>query len=192
MRLECDRLSKLHILPSAITYVNMSLGAIAIFISTNNTPVNIKIAALLVVIAGITDKLDGYVARKLRITSKFGRELDSLSDLVSFGMAPIVLWWNINNGLLGIREITVSLLFIGGGIFRLARYNISTDERYIIGLPITVAGMVMGGKHLLDTVYRLKLVSQSTINLENTFIIVLLSLLMISSFKVKKTYLKHL
>ena len=85
----------------------MSLGAIAIFISTNNTPVNIKIAALLVVIAGITDKLDGYVARKLRITSKFGRELDSLSDLVSFGMAPIVLWWNINNGLLGMGSFSI-------------------------------------------------------------------------------------
>ena len=82
---------------------NMSRGN-SYFISTNNTPVNIKIAALLVVIAGLlTNWMVMY--RKLRITSKFGRELDSLSDLVSFGMAPIVLWWNINNGLLGIRKL---------------------------------------------------------------------------------------
>lgn len=192
LRLECKELSKLHILPNAITYVNMALGAIAIFISADSSPVNITIASILILIAGITDKLDGYVARRLGACSKFGKELDSLCDLVSFGIAPVVLWWNINKGLLGAAEIMVSLFFIGGGIFRLARYNITQEDKYIEGLPITIAGMVMGGKHLLDVNHRLSFVGGSTMNIENILIMVLLSILMISSFKIKKPFWEHI
>lgn len=186
-----DELSRLHILPNAITYANMSLGAIAIFISTNSNPGNIKIASILILIAGITDKLDGYVARKMKATSGFGKELDSLCDLVSFGIAPILLWWHINKGLLGISEAVASLFFIGSGIYRLARYNIRKEDRYIVGLPITIAGMVVAGKQLLDVSYRLKFVTQSTINIENIIIITLLSILMTNSFKIRKPCIKY-
>lgn len=186
-----DELSKLHILPNAITYANMSLGAIAIFISAASHPNNIKIASILILIAGITDKLDGYVARKMKATSKFGKELDSLCDLVSFGIAPILLWWNINKGLLGIRETLVSLVFIGCGAYRLARYNATKEDRYIVGLPITIAGMIVAAKQLIDISYRLKLVDQSIINIENMLIITLLSALMINSFKIKKPCIKY-
>ena len=57
--LKYNKISKLHILPNLITYINMSLGAVAIFISSNGSPNNIKIAAMLILIAGLTDKLDG-------------------------------------------------------------------------------------------------------------------------------------
>ncbi|NLN41964.1 MAG: CDP-diacylglycerol--serine O-phosphatidyltransferase [Clostridiales bacterium] len=190
LKLECDELSKLHILPNAITYVNMSLGAIAIFISANSNPNNIKIASILILIAGIVDKLDGYIARKMKATSKFGKELDSLCDLVSFGIAPILLWWNINKGLLGISETLVSLFFIGGAAYRLARYNATKEDKYIVGLPITIAGMIVAGKQLIDISYRLELVDQSIINIENMLIITLLSALMINSFKIKKPCIK--
>lgn len=182
---------KLQILPNTITYANMALGAAAIFISANSTPVNVKIASILILIAGLTDKLDGYVARKLGVSSSFGKELDSLCDLVSFGVAPVALWWNINKGLLGVGEVIVSLFFIGGGIFRLARYNITEEEKYIVGLPITIAGMAMGGKHLLDIIYRFKFVGVSTINIENIIIMAVLSILMVSSLRVKKPFWKH-
>lgn len=191
LKSERDELSKPHVLPNVITYVNMSLGTIAILISLNSNSDNIKIASVLVLIAGITDKLDGYIARKLKATSKFGKELDSLCDLVTFGVAPILLWWNINKGLLGTSETLASLFFIGGGIFRLARYNASNQETHIVGLPITVAGMLMAGKHLLDTVYRLRLVSQCTVNIENIVVTFFLSALMISSFRIKKSCLKR-
>lgn len=191
LELKWNETSKPHMLANTITYANMSLGAIAVFISVNNAPINIRIASILILVAGITDKLDGYVARKLGATSNFGKELDSLSDLVSFGIAPVVLWWNINKGLLGPVEVLVSLLFIGGGIFRLARYNVTKEEKYITGLPITIAGMILGLKHLLDIEHRFKLVGQNTINIENMVIMILLSILMVSSFKIKKPSLKH-
>lgn len=191
LELEYSELSKSHIIPNAITYANMSLGVVAIFISANNIPINIKIASILILMAGITDKLDGYVARKLGVTSKFGRELDSFSDLISFGVAPVVLWWNINKGLLGIYGVVVSLFFIGGSIFRLARYNVTKEEKYIVGMPITIAGMIMAGKHLLDIHQRLNVVGEHTINIENMLIMVLLSILMVSGIKIKKPSLKH-
>lgn len=188
--LRCKGLTKTHIWPNAITYVNMALGAVAIFVGANHTPHNIKIASMLILIAGVLDKLDGYVARKLGVTSRFGKELDSLCDLVSFGIAPVVLWWHINKGLLGIGEVLISLFFIGAGIFRLARYNISKEKKYIVGLPITIAGMIMGGKHLVDINHRLNLLDKSRINIENMLIMFLLSIWMISSFKIKKPPLK--
>lgn len=183
--LKYNKISKLHILPNLITYINMSLGAVAIFISSNGSPNNIKIAAMLILIAGLTDKLDGFTARKLGVASKFGKELDSLCDTISFGVAPLVLWWNMNNGLLGIYEILVSLFFIGSGVFRLARFNVM-EEEYIVGLPITIAGMVMGLKHLLDISHRFSFVNRAIINIENIIIMISLSLLMVSSFKIKK------
>ncbi len=170
----------------------MSLGAMAVFISMNHNPINIRIATILVLVAGITDKLDGFAARKLGATSNFGKELDSLSDLVSFGIAPVVLWWNMNDGLLGLSEALVSLFFIGSGIFRLARYNVAKEEKYIMGLPITIAGMIMACKHLLDISYRLNLVGKNTINIENILIMAILSILMVSSLKIKKPSSKHL
>ncbi len=183
--LKYNKISKLHILPNLITYINMSLGAVAIFISSNGSPNNIKIAAMLILIAGLTDKLDGFTARKLGVASKFGKELDSLCDTISFGVAPLVLWWNMNNGLLGIYEILVSLFFIGSGVSRLARFNVM-EEEYIVGLPITIAGMVMGLKHLLDISHRFSFVNRAIINIENIIIMISLSLLMVSSFKIKK------
>ena len=193
LELERKELSKSHILlPNIISYVNMSLGAIAIFISVNHALINIKIASMLILIAGITDKLDGYAARKLGASSKLGRELDSFSDLVSFGVAPVILWWNLNKGILGISGIVVSLFFIGGGVYRLARYNVAKEEKYIVGLPITIAGVIMGAKHLLDANYRLNFVSENTINIENMLMMILLSILMVSSFKIKRFSLKYL
>lgn len=189
---KCNKSSKSHILPCIITYINMSLGAMAVFISMNHNPINIRIATILVLVAGITDKLDGFAARKLGATSNFGKELDSLSDLVSFGIAPVVLWWNMNDGLLGLSEALVSLFFIGSGIFRLARYNVAKEEKYIMGLPITIAGMIMACKHLLDISYRLNLVGKNTINIENILIMAILSILMVSSLKIKKPSSKHL
>lgn len=164
----------------------MSLGTVALLISINHSPTNIKIASILILMAGIMDKLDGLIARKTGATTIFGKELDSLCDLVSFGIAPVTVWWSINGGILGIGEILISLFFIGGSVFRLARFNVVNPKGYIVGLPITIAGMVMGGKHLLDINYRLAFIDKSIINIENIVIMLALSLLMISKFKIKK------
>ncbi|NLZ54916.1 MAG: CDP-diacylglycerol--serine O-phosphatidyltransferase [Thermoanaerobacteraceae bacterium] len=175
-----------HILPNAVTFANMALGVIAIYISMDSSSNNIKTASVLILIAGAADKLDGYVARKLGATSKFGKELDSLCDLVSFGVAPVLVWWNISIESLDIAMALASLLYIGAGAFRLARFNISKDEQYIVGLPITIAGMVMVGKCLLDISYRLTFINNGVFYGENLVIAVLLSVMMVSNFKVKK------
>ena len=70
-------------------------------------------------------------------------------------------------------------------MFRLARFNVM-EEEYIVGLPITIAGMVMGLKHLLDISHRFSFVNRAIINIENIIIMISLSLLMVSSFKIKK------
>ncbi|HHX23311.1 MAG: CDP-diacylglycerol--serine O-phosphatidyltransferase [Tepidanaerobacteraceae bacterium] len=181
-----EELNISHILPNAITFANMALGVIAVYLSMDATPDKIKIASILILIAGAADKLDGFVARRLGSTSNFGKELDSLCDLVSFGVAPTLVWWNMSINQLGITIALVSLLYISAGAFRLARFNTNEDKQYIVGLPITIAGMVIAGKHLLDISYRLKLINNGIFNGENLVIALLLSIMMVSNFKTKK------
>ena len=100
-------------------------------------------SAWAIVVAGILDMLDGRIARLAQATSSFGVQYDSLSDLVSFGVAPALLvhQWLLRDfgqwGLLG------SMLYLTGGAFRLARFNLTTTlakSHEFQGLPITVAG----------------------------------------------------
>ncbi|GFN34639.1 flippase-like domain-containing protein [Tepidimicrobium xylanilyticum] len=175
---------KKYFLPSLITYTNMLFGIIAIWLSSTREVKNIKVSCILVILAAIVDKIDGLVARKFNLTSSFGRELDSLCDLLSFGLAPVVIWWNLNGGYLKMLELVISILFVGAGIFRLARFNIDEDYEYIKGLPITLAGSFFAIKHLIDINYRI----QSNIPLfnENVIILTLLSVFMVSRFRIKR------
>lgn len=173
------------IIPSGITYINMLLGLGAIFISMLGGTKNFTTASILILLAGITDKLDGYMAMKLNSTSKFGKELDSLCDLVSFGIAPVILWWAMNMGDVKAFEILSAILFVVAGIFRLARFNISVNDGYLKGLPITIAGMIMALKFILDI--RFMGVYQNSIRYyENPIILIFLSLFMVSTFRIKK------
>jgi len=105
-------------------------------------------AALLIVFAGLFDGLDGRVARLTRTESEFGVQMDSLVDVVSFGVAPGVLlykWGLVAYGRLG---FLVAFAFVLCGVFRLARFNIravrdeaaSASKKYTEGLTITAAG----------------------------------------------------
>ena len=105
-------------------------------------------AALLIVFAGLFDGLDGRVARLTKTESEFGVQMDSLVDVVSFGVAPGVLlykWGLIAYGRLG---FLVAFAFIICGVFRLARFNIRAvrdevaagSKKYTEGLTITAAG----------------------------------------------------
>ena len=174
-----------YILPNSITYMNMLLGLGAIFISMLGGTNNFKIASKLILFAGITDKLDGYVARKLNSISKFGKELDSLCDLVSFGIAPIILWWSMSIEGFKVLEILSAMFFVGSAIFRLARFNISEDDGYLQGLPITIAGMIVALKFILDINFR-NIYINNIIYYENPIMLIFLSLLMVSTFRVKK------
>ena len=174
-----------YMLPNSITYINMLLGLGAIFISILGGTNNFKIASKLILFAGLTDKLDGYAARKLNSISEFGKELDSLCDLVSFGIAPVVLWGSMSIEGFKVLEILSAMFFVGSAIFRLARFNISEDDGYLKGLPITIAGMIVALKLILDIKFR-NIYEINILYYENPIILIFLSLLMVSSFRVKK------
>jgi len=97
-------------------------------------------AAVAVLVAMLFDGLDGWIAKILHATSTFGEKLDSLADIVSFGMAPAMILYGI-----GLKDIpdfgwAVVILFPLAGAIRLALFNSRLDTGYFIGLPITSAG----------------------------------------------------
>lgn len=104
-------------------------------------------AAGAILLAAVLDLLDGAVARMTGSASELGVQLDSLADLVSFGVAPAVLahvwaFKPVNSRMGFFVEVLPAALFVAAGAFRLARFNIQTaflDKRYFVGLPIPAA-----------------------------------------------------
>ncbi|MEI7747556.1 MAG: CDP-diacylglycerol--serine O-phosphatidyltransferase [Chlorobiaceae bacterium] len=135
--------------PSVFTVMNMVSGYISIVMSGEGSFVA---ACWFIILASFFDTIDGFVARVTNGTSDFGVELDSLSDLVSFGAAPAYLVYKFGlEGLPGMTGICVSsLLMIGSGL-RLARFNISMigyEKESFSGLPtpaqaLTIVGFVL-------------------------------------------------
>ncbi|XEC97769.1 CDP-diacylglycerol--serine O-phosphatidyltransferase [Paenibacillus tarimensis] len=129
-------------IPSLFTVGNLFLGIVAIILVFNENP---EYAAMMVIIAMLLDGLDGRVARALNAQSEFGKELDSLSDVISFGVAPafimyVVAFQELNPAAAWI----VTALFPICGALRLARFNvIAGTPGYFIGLPIPAAGGVL-------------------------------------------------
>ena len=126
-------------LPSVLTSVNLFFGLVSLLKSIAG---EYSVAALLIALALVLDGLDGLVARLTGTTSDFGRELDSLSDLISFGVAPAVLayCWGLSD--LGRPGMVGAFGFVLCGALRLARFNIQTsssDKRHFVGLPIPAA-----------------------------------------------------
>lgn len=128
-------------LPSIFTIANLSLGIIAIILIFDNRP---DLAAMMVIIAMVTDGLDGRVARALNVQSEFGKELDSLSDVISFGVAPAFIMYVVAFQEWGAAGWIVTAIFPICGALRLARFNVvSATPGYFIGLPIPAAGGVL-------------------------------------------------
>lgn len=115
---------------------------VAILMALND---NYSLAAIMIIIAMLMDGLDGRMARALNAQSEFGKELDSLSDLVSFGVAPIIIMYDIAfKELNPVLAITASLIFPMCGALRLARFNVRAGvPGYFTGLPIPAAGGVL-------------------------------------------------
>jgi CDP-diacylglycerol---serine O-phosphatidyltransferase len=151
----------MHILPSLFTTANIALGYFAIFqavLTTPQEPWHLDHAAKAIGIAIVMDFFDGMIARLTHTTSDFGRELDSLADAVSFGVAPAVLAWVWGFRFLPLAGMVdwraklvqigavASFLFLVAGASRLARFNIQKNpqpsnpgnpqRRYFVGMPI--------------------------------------------------------
>jgi len=124
-------------LPNLLSLLNLTAGVIAIILSLEGSFYG---AAVAVVVAILFDGLDGWTARKLHITSDFGGKLDSLADIVSFGIAPMVVLYGVRLKDLGILGWLVAILFSIAGAVRLALFKAGSVTGYFVGLPITAAG----------------------------------------------------
>jgi len=128
-------------LPNAFTFANLGCGVISLLVSFQG---NYRLSAIFIILACLADRYDGRVARYLNVSSELGKELDSLADLVSFGVAPSILIFNIYSfGSLGILGYLLVLLFPIAGAYRLARFNTTKFDGSFFGIPITFAGMFM-------------------------------------------------
>jgi CDP-diacylglycerol--serine O-phosphatidyltransferase len=133
-----------YLLPSMFTVANLFCGYGCVVYATKQ---DFDTAAVLIGIAMILDTLDGFVARLTKTSSAFGVQLDSLADVVSFGLAPAILaftWglWPLNR--LG---WAAGFIYLTATAMRLARFNIQTasviDKRYFVGMPSPAAAGVI-------------------------------------------------
>ena len=126
------------LLPSLFTLANLFCGWACVVHAMRG---EFATAAPFIGVAVVLDMLDGRIARMTGTTSEFGVQLDSLADLISFGMAPAVLvfqWGLLPLGRLG---WAIGFLYLTAAALRLARFNIqaNTDKRYFVGLPSPAA-----------------------------------------------------
>ncbi len=123
--------------PNLITLVNLFFGFLSILNSYN---ANYSLACYFILLAAILDSLDGKIARLFGVSTEFGKELDSLADLVSFCLAPSVLVYILySQNMPGISGELIAAAPLLLGVIRLAHYNISENENtsYFKGLPTT-------------------------------------------------------
>lgn len=133
----------IYILPNSLTLCGMFAGFYAIISVLKG---NYTHAAWAVIVAGVFDGLDGWVARLTHSTTRFGIELDSLSDVIAFGAAPAALIYKWSLMPFGRAGWAAAFLFVACGAMRLARYNIqmgSTERKSFTGMPIPAAAGVM-------------------------------------------------
>lgn len=134
--------------PDVISLLNLSFGFLAILMAFNHY---ISLSAILIIISIVFDSIDGWVARKVGRNDEygFGKNIDSLADAISFGVAPGVLLYSIGN--IYFHEISlfiaiVSLFIVICGILRLTRFNVISDKvnyHGFIGLPIPTIAILL-------------------------------------------------
>lgn len=147
----------IYIIPTSLTVLNVFFGFMAILLSirasqaamlgnADDASLLFKRACWAILIAAVFDTFDGLVARAMKATSEFGKEYDSLADVVTFGTAPAILIYNWGLHLWGRLGAGIAFLFLVAGSLRLARFNISTaktDHRYFVGLPIPAGALTI-------------------------------------------------
>ncbi len=125
------------LLPNAVTLTSLVLGISAIIVLADRHFIT---ATIFIIIASVLDVLDGQLAQRLKAVTDIGVQLDSLADMVTFGVAPTVLIYYLMTdvGVSPIVALGGSILFAVAGAIRLARYNVLGASRsaYFTGLPI--------------------------------------------------------
>jgi CDP-diacylglycerol---serine O-phosphatidyltransferase len=179
-----------YILPNILTLIGVCLGISSIKFSLDQ---NYSLAVIFIILAALLDALDGRIARLIKGTTEFGKELDSLTDFVSFGIAPafIMYFWELKNyGKIG---WAITLIYAVCCVLRLARFNLTEIEEkdswkknFFEGIPSPAGGILI----LLPLIFEL---SKININLDirslSPYLIIFVAVLLISkipTFSFKK------
>lgn len=161
-------------IPNIFTLLNLVLGCIAIVCILQNgisiqynpegaqyidIPEKIALASLFIGLAAVVDFLDGFVARLFKASSEMGKQLDSLADVVSFGVAPSMIIYQFlrmsfareENGIeVNMLWLVPAFIIAAAGAYRLARFNIDTSQQYgFKGVPIPAAGLLIASFPLI-------------------------------------------
>ena len=169
------------ILPNTLTLIGVCIGLTSINFALNQ---NFKLAIVAIVCAAIIDGLDGRIARLIKGTSKVGKELDSLTDIISFGVAPafIMYFWTLN--VLGKIGWLISLIYVVCVALRLARFNVNTGgepswrDNFFQGVPSPAGGILV----LSPLVYEQSRLNIFSYNIEliTPILFIIVSILLIS------------
>ena len=134
----------LYILPSLFTSANLVMGFLSVLFSIHG---QFAAASWCIIVAIIMDALDGRIARWTKTTSSFGIEYDSLADIMSFGIAPSILMYQMVLQTMNKPGVTIALFYVIAGALRLARFNIKANEgtvsTHYTGLPIPAAAGIL-------------------------------------------------
>ena len=172
-----------YLLPNILTLAGVCLWISSIKFSIDG---NFNLAVTLILFAAILDALDGRIARLIKGTSEFGKELDSLTDFVSFGIAPVFIlyFWELQNyGKLG---WAIALIYSVCCVLRLARFNINSNQEpswrdnFFEGVPSPAGGILV----LSPLIYSLSGLNLSQINYDIVVPVffIIISFLLISKF----------
>ena len=183
------------ILPNALTLINVCIGLSSIKFALD---AKFELSVIAIIFAAIFDALDGRVARLLKGTSLVGKELDSLADVISFGVAPafIMYFWSLSN--LGKLGWLLSMIYVVCVALRLARFNVSANlepswkDNFFEGIPSPAGGMLV----LMPLVFSLSGINIIDINYNIIVPIffIIISFLMISkipTFSFKKIVIQR-
>lgn len=166
-------------IPNSLTMSNGLCGFLSIIMAANEKFIY---ASIFIILSMLADRYDGIVARKLNIVSEIGKQLDSLCDVISFGVAPAFLIFSkthITSNSLLISIITAILCsaYVCCGAYRLARFNVTKMQNgYYQGVPITTCGCVLAVLALFSAIPNLALI----------ILTIIFSYLMVSKIKIKK------
>lgn len=178
---EGKRRRGVHLIPNILTTGNLFSGLASVLFVYHG---RFEAAAIAILIAMVFDVLDGTSARLTDSTSEFGVEYDSLSDLISFGLAPgflIYVWALKSPGMLG---AAIMFAYVACGALRLARFNVagsSGDSRFFMGLPIPAAAGFISTFYIFDK--HIGHLSEAVLPYVVIALSLLLSFLMVSTVK---------
>ena len=163
------RITNLIKFADILTLINVVFGLTSILFAITSRH---SLASIMLIIAVIFDYIDGKIAALTKTNNEFGKELDSLADTISFGVAPAVFGFSLIQTPLAIIAFTI---FLFCGILRLARYNIMNLKKEFEGMPITLNGIIV------PLIYFLKVPFDYY-----PYIYLVLGILMVSSLRVRK------